>query len=105
MDEQDFNFQESRLSTQAEAILTVLCEAFTTEVDNVKQTQYVQRLPLRNGHCDGTILTTTDASLPDISGHDILQSATESAHSNYVEALDNHTVLAGVLMQPTDESQ
>jgi len=104
LDGRDFCFQKSRLWTHAEAILTVMHEALTTEDDDVEQEQCIQRSSSGNDNRNGTIVTPTDAPLPDISQLDILQSATESAHGDHEEAIDNHTVLAGVLAQSTEES-
>jgi hypothetical protein len=83
----------------------VMSEAVTTEDGNVEEEPSIQLSFSRNHNCSGTIVTTTDATLPDISELDIMQSAKGSAHSDLAKAIDNHTVLAGVLKQPTDESQ
>jgi hypothetical protein len=51
------------------------------------------------------IRTNTDTSLPDISRLDILQSGTDSAHSNHAEVLDDYTLSGVMLAQSTEEAQ
>jgi hypothetical protein len=80
-------------------------DALTTEDEDFAQEQSIQRSSSGNDNRNTTIVTATNAPQPDISQLDISQSATESAHGGHGEAINNHTVLAGVLALYTEESQ
>jgi len=105
LDGRDCSFQKCRLWTHAKVILIVMSEARTKDDDDVEQEQCIPHLSSGNDNRNGTIVTTTNAPLPDISQLYSLQSATWSAHRNLEEAIDNHTVLAGALVQSTEESR
>jgi hypothetical protein len=105
LDVQDFCFQESRLWTHAEGIPMMICKARTSVDNDIEQEQSIQGSSSGNDSRNSLIVTTTNSPLHAISQLDISQSATESAHGDHEEAIDNHSVLAGVQAQSTEESQ